>query len=60
MRYVSSTKYLGIMYSTSENFKIIGYTNSDNEGSIDDMKRTYGYTFHFGIGVVSWIRRNNP
>ena len=53
MRYVSGTKDLGIMYSTSENFKLIGYTDSDNGGSIDDRKNTSGYTFHFGTGVVS-------
>ena len=54
MRYVSGTKYFGIMYSTSKNFKLTGYTNSDNGENIDDMKSTYGYTFHFGTGVVSW------
>ena len=53
LRYVSGTKDLGIMYSISENFKLIGYTDSDNGGSIDDRKITSGYTFHFGTGVVS-------
>ena len=24
------------------------------------MKRTYGYTFHFGIGVVSWASKKQP
>ena len=60
MRYVSGTKYLGIMYSTSENFKLIGYTDSDNGGNIDDRKRTSGYTFHFGIRVVSWDSKKQP
>ena len=54
MRYVSGTKYLGIMYSTSENFKLIGYTDSDNGGNTNDRKNTSRYTFHFGTGVVSW------
>ena len=40
------------MYSISKKFKLIGYTNSDNGGDIDDMKSTYGYTFHFGTGVL--------
>ena len=53
LRYVSGIKDLGIMYSTSENFKLIGYTDSDNGGSIDNRKNTSGYTFHFGTGVVS-------
>ena len=42
------------MYSTSEKFKLIGYTNNDNGGNIDDRKSTSRYTFHFGTGVVSW------
>ena len=54
LRYVSGTKDLGIMYSTSENFKLIGYTDSDNGGITDDRKSTSGYTFHFGTCVVSW------
>ena len=60
LRYVGGTKYLGIMYSTLENFKLIGYTDSDNGGNIDDRKRTFGYTFHFGIGVFSWASKKQP
>ena len=51
---------IGVMYSTSENFKLIGYTDSDNGGNIDDMKSTSRYTFHFGTGVVSWDSKKQP
>ena len=54
LRYVSGTKDLGIMYSSSEKFKLICYTDSDNGGSIDDRKSTSGYTFHFGTSAISW------
>ena len=60
MRYVRGTKDLGIMYSTSKKFKLIGYTDSDNGGNIHDMKSPSGYTFDFGIGVVSWASKNQP
>ena len=60
MRYVSDTKDLGIMYSTSENFKLIGYTDSENGGNTYDKKSTSGYTFNFGIGVVSWDSKKKP
>ena len=60
LRYVSGTKDRGLMYSISENFKLIGYTDSGNRGSTDDGKSTYGYTFHFGIGVVSWNSKKQP
>ena len=39
LRYVSGTKDLGIMYSTSKKFKLIGYTNSDNGGNTSDRKK---------------------
>ena len=60
MRYVSGTKDLGIMYSTSENFKLIGYTENDNGDSIDDKKSTSGYANNFGTGVVSWYSKKQP
>ena len=60
MRYISGTKDLGIMYSTSENFKLIGYIYNDNGGNIDDKNNTSGYTFHFGTGVVSWASKKQP
>ena len=60
LKYVTGTKDLGIMYSTLENFKLIGYTDNDNGGSIDDRKCTYGYTFHFGTCVVSWDSKKHP
>ena len=60
MRYVSGTKDLGIMYSTSKNFKLVGYIDSDNRGSVDDRKRTSGYTFHFCTSVVSLASKKQP
>ena len=57
LRYVSGTKDLGIMYPTSENFKLIGYTHNDNGGNRYDMKRTSGYTFYFRTGFVSWASK---
>jgi hypothetical protein len=57
---VNGTKYFGIKYSTSEDFRLIGYTDSDCGGNIDDRKSTSGYTFHFGTGMVSWASRKQP
>ena len=60
LSYVSGTKDLGILYSTLEKFKLIGYTKNDNGGNIDDRKSTFGYTFNFGTGVVSWDSKEHP
>ena len=48
------------MYLTLEIFKLIGYSDSENGGSTDDRESTSGYTFHFGIGVVSWASKKQP
>jgi hypothetical protein len=58
--YVNGEIDFGIKYSTSEDFKLIGYTNNDCGGSIDVKKSTSRYMFHFGIGMVSWESRKNP
>jgi hypothetical protein len=60
LRYVNGTKDFGVIYSTSEDFRLIGYTDNDCGGNIDDMKSTFGYTFDFGIGIVLWESRKHP
>ncbi|XP_059077974.1 secreted RxLR effector protein 161-like [Cryptomeria japonica] len=57
LKYVSGTKNYGIFYSRSNDFKLVGYTDSDCAGSIDDRKSTSGYAFHFGSGIVSWASK---
>ncbi|KAL0330180.1 UNVERIFIED_CONTAM: Secreted RxLR effector protein [Sesamum radiatum] len=37
--------------------KLVGYTDSDWAGSVDDMKSTSGYTFSLGSGIFSWASK---
>jgi len=60
LRYVSGTKDFGILYFTSDDLSLVGYTDSDCGGSIDDRKNTSGYAFHFGTCVVSWASKKQP
>eukprot|EP00253_Pinus_taeda_P032852 PITA_32852 len=53
LRYVKGTKRFGILYITSECSDLIGYTDSDWAGSVDDRKSTSGYVFHMGSGAIS-------
>jgi hypothetical protein len=57
LRYVNGTIDFFIKESTSKDFRLIGYTNNDCGGNIDERKSTSGYTFHFGTGMVSWASR---
>ena len=36
---------------------LIGYSDSDWAGSIDDMKSTSGYAFLFGSNICSWLSK---
>jgi hypothetical protein len=39
---------------------LIGYTDSDFLGSVDDKKSTSGYVFNFGSGDVAWDSKKHP
>eukprot|EP00253_Pinus_taeda_P007479 PITA_07479 len=60
LRYVNGMKGFGILYSSSENFMLTGYTDSDWVGSVDDRKSTSGYVFHMGSGAISWASKKQP
>ena len=57
LRYVKGTKRFGILYIASEYSDLIGYTDSDWVGSVDDRKSTSGYVFHMGSGAISWASK---
>nr|KYP57248.1 Retrovirus-related Pol polyprotein from transposon TNT 1-94 [Cajanus cajan] len=46
-----------IWYKTMKKSRMIGYTDSDWAGSIDDMKSTSGYAFSLGSGFFSWASK---
>jgi hypothetical protein len=60
LRYIAGTKNFGILYTFSDDCKLIGYTDSDWGGSMDDRKSTFGYIFHLGSGAVSWASKKQP
>jgi transposase InsO family protein len=54
LRYVKGTCDFGIKFTKSNEFKLIGFSDSDWGGSADDMKSTSGYCFTLGSSVFSW------
>ena len=57
LRYVNGTKGFGISYTTKNKFRLVGYTNSDWAGSLDDQKSASGYVFHMSLGPISWASK---
>ena len=48
LRYIKGTTDYGIWYKPVENSSLIGYTDSDWAGCLDDMESTSGYAFSHG------------
>ncbi|TYK23235.1 Retrovirus-related Pol polyprotein from transposon TNT 1-94 [Cucumis melo var. makuwa] len=51
---VKGTSDFGVKFIRGKEFKLIGYSDSDWGGSIDDMRSTLGYCFSLSSGVFSW------
>lgn len=57
LRYLQGTLDYGILYKAAESSKLIGYTDSDWAGCLDDMKSTSAYVFSLGSGACSWASK---
>lgn len=40
-----------------DNLEIVGYTNSDLAGCVDDRKSTSNYIFMLAGGAISWMSK---
>ena len=54
LRYLQGTKNYMLMYKRSNRLDLIGYSNSDFSGCLDNKKSTFGHLFLLAEGVVSW------
>jgi hypothetical protein len=54
LRYVRGTVQFGIHYSSGGTPLLVGFTDSDWAGDLDDRKSTAGYVFSLGSGPVTW------
>ena len=57
---MNGTKNHGILYIATDNFELVGYTDSDWGGNIDDRKSTSRYVFQIGLGAISWASKKQP
>ena len=49
-----------MVYSASNEFKLIGYCNSDYARDIDNRKSTTGFSFFLGNNAISWCSKKQP
>jgi hypothetical protein len=53
MRYLKGTLDFGLCYNGDQDFKLIGYIDSDWDGSVSDRKSTSGCYFILGSAMIS-------
>jgi hypothetical protein len=54
LRYIQGTKYFGLLYKRNTKFTLVGYSNVDFVGDIDDKTSTSGYLMNMDSTKVSW------
>ncbi|KAK2973954.1 hypothetical protein RJ640_027583 [Escallonia rubra] len=60
LRYIKGTLDYGIMYSSSQDFKLVGYCDSDWAGDKDDRKSTTEFVFFMGNSAFTWNSKKQP
>jgi hypothetical protein len=60
LRYIQGTVSLGLFYSKAEDYKLVGYSDSDWCEDIDDRKSTSGYVFFMGDTTFTWLSKKQP
>ncbi|XP_073041763.1 uncharacterized protein [Primulina eburnea] len=57
LRYISGTVNLGLWYTKETNTNLVGFSDADWAGNLDDRKSTTGGCFYLGNNLVSWYSR---
>ena len=60
LRYLKGTLGFGMFYKKGGKLKLIGYTDSDYAGDVEDRKSTSGYVFMLSSGAISWSSKKQP
>jgi hypothetical protein len=57
LRYLRGTITYGLRYTSNSGVMLLGYADSDWDGSAVDRKSTSGYCFSLGSAMISWSSR---
>ncbi|KAK6139031.1 hypothetical protein DH2020_027229 [Rehmannia glutinosa] len=60
LRYLKGTLDFGLFYTSSDDFTLKGFCDSDFAGDIDDRKSTSGFVFFMGDCAISWCSKKQP
>ena len=54
LRYLQGTLDYEILYQPMKDSKLVGFSDSDWAGCLDDIRSTSSYVFSLGSGICSW------
>ena len=54
LRYLRGTTNQGLLYKKNGSKEVVGFSDADWGGDVDDRKSTSGYVFQIGGSTVSW------
>lgn len=57
LRYLKGTIDFGVFYKKGEGSELMGFTDSDCAGDVDDRRSTYGHVFMLSSGDVTWLSK---
>jgi Reverse transcriptase (RNA-dependent DNA polymerase) len=60
LRYVKGTLSHSLFYSHTNQFDLVGYSDSDWSGDLDDRKSTSGFVFFIGSTAFTWLSKKQP
>ncbi|XP_038985581.1 secreted RxLR effector protein 161-like [Phoenix dactylifera] len=60
LRYIKGTLNYGLFYSFVDNFTLVGYSDSDWAGDVDERKGTTRYVFFMGSVAFTWSSKKQP
>jgi hypothetical protein len=62
LRYLKGTLGYGVMYKhdAGMKFELVGWSDSDYAGDLNDRKSTTGFVFMLGDSAISWSSKKQP
>lgn len=57
LRYLHGTIGYGMRYTSSNDMRLVGYSDSDWVGGVEDWKSTFRCCFGLGSAMVSWFSK---
>ncbi|XP_052287365.1 uncharacterized mitochondrial protein AtMg00810-like [Citrus sinensis] len=60
LRYIKATTNFSLLYSFSNDYKLVGYSDIDWGGDLNDRKSTTGFVFLMGNTAFTWMSKKQP